>query len=170
LQVTVTKDSLTPALVSLQLRIRDRKACFEAIGLYIVSVTKRAHTDASLRPHVWPPLKSGKASTLQQTTQMRRAWRVVSTDNDSVTIGNDRDYAAVHFYGGQSKPHIIKARKGKALKIPIGGGFIFRRSIKHPGSKIPRRRALPVEDDGTLTAYATAGVKDIIEKKIVLGK
>ncbi len=65
MEATITHDTLTPALVALQLRLRDKRAAMQAIGLSIVSITKRAHTDASLRPHVWPPLYGGKASTLQ---------------------------------------------------------------------------------------------------------
>ncbi len=167
MQVRLADDTLTPTLVSLQTRLRDRRACYEAIGLFIVSVTKRAHTDASLRPHVWPPLADGSPSTLQKTTQMRRSWRITSVGNDGVTVGSDREYAAVHFFGGDG-PYIIRPKNGKALRIPVGGGnFVFRAWAEHPGNE--KRRAMPVEEDGRLTPHAEKGVETIIVKKLAQG-
>ncbi len=34
-----------------------------------------------------------------------------------------------------TKRHAIKAKNGRALKIPMGGGFLFRKSVQHPGTK-----------------------------------
>jgi len=138
MQVTQTKDTLTPALVELQTRIRDKRTAMMAIGVYVVSVTKRAHTDASLRPHVWPALQSGRASTLQRTTTMRRMWFVREATNDSVTVANPMPYAVHHHYGA-------------------------------PKAGVPRRRVLPVQDDGRLTEHAAGGVTDIIRRRVVRG-
>jgi len=44
-------------------------------------------------------------------------------------------YAAIHEFGGQTRPHKIVAKNGKALSF----GGIFRHSVNHPGSKIPAR-------------------------------
>lgn len=51
-------------------------------------------------------------------------------------VGTNVPYAAIHQFGGKTGPRIIRAKKGKALKIP---GIGFRRSVNHPGSVIPAR-------------------------------
>lgn len=40
--------------------------------------------------------------------------------------------AAVHDGTG---PHIIKARRGQALKFQMGGRTVFARSVRHPGTE-----------------------------------
>ena len=56
-------------------------------------------------------------------------------------VGTNVPYAAIHQFGGKTGPRIIRAKKGKALKIP---GIGFRRSVNHPGSVIPARPFLGV--------------------------
>ena len=52
-------------------------------------------------------------------------------------VGTAKPYAAAHQFGAVTKPHVIRARNGKALKIP---GVGFRRSVNHPGAPLPRHR------------------------------
>ena len=52
------------------------------------------------------------------------------------------NYAGAVEFG--TRPRTIVA-KGKALRIPIGGGFIFRKSVNHPGTK-PRRYMQQIVD------------------------
>lgn len=47
-------------------------------------------------------------------------------------------YAAIHEYGGQTKPHVIRAR-GRALAFQKDGKTVFAKFVNHPGSKIPER-------------------------------
>lgn len=42
-------------------------------------------------------------------------------------------YAMAHEEG--ARPHVIRAKFRKALRIPIEGGFRFRRAVNHPGNK-----------------------------------
>lgn len=154
MELTVQRDNLTPLLRAMLASARKPQEALEPMGMALVSMAKRAHTDASLRPHVWPAKKDGSKSTLQDTTTLRRAWRVGSVGKDYVTVVNDRPYAAVHHEGGTTLPFIMRPKNGKALKFTIGGVTIIRRQVDHPGSDIPKRRALPVEDDGRLTPHA----------------
>lgn len=55
-------------------------------------------------------------------------------------------YAAIHEFGGRTRPHIIRPRLANALRFPnmsfVGGGgspWIFARVVNHPGSNIPAR-------------------------------
>lgn len=59
-------------------------------------------------------------------------------------VGTAKPYAAAHQFGAATKPHVIRARNGKALKIP---GVGFRRSVNHPGSTIPARPFLGIGPD-----------------------
>lgn len=51
-------------------------------------------------------------------------------------------YAAIHEYGGVTSPHVIAAKYAQALRFEIGGEVFFRKSVNHPGSKIPERSYL----------------------------
>jgi phage gpG-like protein len=50
-------------------------------------------------------------------------------------VGTNVAYAAIHQFGGQTKPHVIKPRYKRALAF---GGVIVRQ-VQHPGSNIPAR-------------------------------
>lgn len=75
----------------------------------------------------------------------RRTGKLLSTirKNNGVTAGSQyvdvlaggrgAAYALIHELG--SKPHIIRARRRKMLRIPLGGGgVVFRKQVKHPGT------------------------------------
>lgn len=51
-------------------------------------------------------------------------------------------YAAIHEYGGQTKPHVIRPVRAQMLRFMVGGKVVFAKSVNHPGSKIPERSYL----------------------------
>ena len=48
-------------------------------------------------------------------------------------------YAAIHEFGGRTRPHVIEAKAGGVLAFQSGGKTVFARRVNHPGSKIPAR-------------------------------
>lgn len=69
-------------------------------------------------------------------------------------------YAAIHQTGGVTRAHEIRARPGKALRFFAGPVLhvdspLFRRVVKHPGSKIPPRPFLPAEETAERVAVET---------------
>lgn len=50
--------------------------------------------------------------------------------------GGTVGYAA-HVHEG-TRAHVIEARTTRALRIPTGSGFVFRRRVRHPGTR-PRK-------------------------------
>ena len=58
-------------------------------------------------------------------------------------VGTNVVYAAIHQFGGIIPPHIIRARRARALRIP---GIGFRRAVHHPGGTIPARPYLGLSD------------------------
>lgn len=87
-------------------------------------------------------IKSGTwpGKILQRTGQLASSI-VTRSDSTSATVGTNLAYAAIHQFGGKTRAHTITARKGKALAF----GGIFRRQVRHPGSKIPARPFLALD-------------------------
>jgi phage virion morphogenesis protein len=86
---------------------------------------------ARAKEGTWP----GKI--LQRTGQLASSM-VRQSDSNTATVGSNKVYAAIQFLGGQTKPHVIRARNKRALSF---GGIVVRQ-VNHPGSKIPARNAL----------------------------
>jgi phage gpG-like protein len=89
---------------------------------------------------------------------LQRTGRLASSitpahDATSATVGTNLVYAAIHQFGGTTKPHVILPKDRKALHF----GGIFAKRVNHPGSKIPARPYLTITDtDGTLIEEAMA--------------
>lgn len=90
----------------------------------------------------WAPKADGKASRLQRSGRLRTSI-TREFDKSSATVGTNVVYAAIHQFGGTTSPHVIRPRNKKALKF---NGKI-RRSVNHPGSKIPARPFLALTDE-----------------------
>lgn len=66
--------------------------------------------------------------------QKRTGYRTVRTSNGRLlTVFNGARYAGPIDKG--SPPHIIRARRGRALKFVVGGRVVFRRQVNHPGNR-----------------------------------
>jgi hypothetical protein len=71
-----------------------------------------------------------RTGALQKATQ----GKVIRRRNGSVVrLQNRKAYAAPIDKG--AKPHVIRARRKKALRFVGRGGVVFRRSVNHPGNK-----------------------------------
>jgi HK97 gp10 family phage protein len=69
------------------------------------------------------PVKTGR---LRQSIQVRPSGK-------TVVIGPDTEYAGFVEFG--TGPHVIKAKKAKALSFYIGGQQVIVKQVNHPGSK-----------------------------------
>ncbi len=99
------------------------------------------------RPNPWPLSVRAKRDgglTLTNTARLRRSM-TVDAGTARVRIGTNVKYAAIHQFGGKTKPHIIEARKKGGLWWP--GARHPVRSVNHPGSNIPARPFLVLPDD-----------------------
>jgi phage gpG-like protein len=63
-------------------------------------------------------------------------------ENLIVKIGTNVEYAAIHEYGGKTKPHVIFPKRAQALHFTMGEKDIFAKSVNHPGSTMPVRSFL----------------------------
>lgn len=58
--------------------------------------------------------------------------RVLRTRVKGEVVNRAKYAAAVH---DGAKPHIIRARRKKALRFEVGGKVVFARAVRHPGTK-----------------------------------
>ncbi len=92
-------------------------------------------------PRKYPSAREG-SGLLQGKGRLRDSIMQDSTATEAV-VGTNVEYAAIHHFGGQTAPHTILPKKGKALKF---GGRLAKR-VNHPGSKIPARPFMVLQPD-----------------------
>jgi phage virion morphogenesis protein len=128
------RNTLSRGLAARARALSRRRPILDAIGAELVALTKRAFSDPALRPSPWPPRKMTRSphALLVNTGALRASIRVVQTTNDTVSVGSDLAYAAVHQFGSAR-------RKGR------GGG-------------IPARPFFPYDAGGNMTPAARARV------------
>ena len=139
-------------------RVADLRPALRAIANELLSQTE-ANFKEQGRPR-WKPSQRAKdesGTTLQDSGQLAAS---IDTDVGAhfAIIGSNEPYAAIHQFGGKTRPHTIKASKGKALAF----GGKFARSVNHPGSDIPARPFLPIGSDGKLTPIAEHAILGIV--------
>lgn len=76
-----------------------------------------------------------------------------ANSNDNAVVGTNVKYAAIHQFGGKTKAHEIRPRNKKALAWASGGHPV--RKVNHPGSDIPARPFLVLDDTDLQKIVAT---------------
>ena len=77
-------------------------------------------------------IKAGRAFKTR-TGQLEQSIGVRYLTGGMAEVYANAAYAGYVEHG--TRPHVITAKQGKALKFAGGGGFVFRRSVNHPGSR-----------------------------------
>jgi len=77
---------------------------------------------------------------------------------DSVVVGTNVEYAAIHQFGGKTPPRTIRPKTKKALSWPGAAHPVAK--VEHPGSKMPERAFLGVSsgDEKAIVAIIDARV------------
>lgn len=75
------------------------------------------------------------------------------SDNDTAVVGTNVEYAAIHQFGGETRPHVILPRNKQALAF---NGRVVKK-VNHPGSKIPARPFLMLTDEDEEQIISTVG-------------
>lgn len=80
-----------------------------------------------------------------------------------VFVTNDAPYGKYVHEG--TRPHEIRPRRKKALRWATGGGFVFAKSVMHPGTKADPflQNALDRERDDVVALFKTA-VNDLAKE------
>jgi phage virion morphogenesis protein len=147
MQITIHADNaeVNRTLAGLSARMGELSPVMRAIGEIVRSSAERNFA-ASGRPE-WPEserVKRKGGQTLSLTGRLRRSLSV-RADKDRVAVGTNVVYAAIHQLGGKTGPHTIRPKKAKALFWP--GARHPVKSVNHPGSVIPARPFLMVQNE-----------------------
>lgn len=131
LNVSVQVDAATAALGKIPQEVVDA-----------VAEKVRALT-TNLQHHIVADKLQGQVLNHRSGALSRSIQQDVETSGD-VTTGRvfssgDVKYAAIHEYGGTTKPHDIFPVKAQALAFMMGDQQVFAKVVHHPGSKIPER-------------------------------
>ncbi len=112
-------DRITPGLANAARGVKDKKPILEAMGLELVSITKRAFSDESLRARPWPPRKKpAPHRLLRKSGALWQSISISALSNESVTVGSDRVYAAIQQLGSRKT-------SGRGSGIPARPFFPF---------------------------------------------
>lgn len=144
LTITVDDQAVKERLERLLSRARDMTPVMAEIG-EIVKLSVKRNFEEQGRPSKWKPSRRvllGGGQTLSDTGQLRDSI-TARAERSRVTVGTNVKYARILHLGGKTRPHDIVPKKAKALSIP---GIGFRKRVRHPGSLIPARPFLMVQD------------------------
>ena len=108
-----------------------------------------ANFEAEGRPVKWPALNAGyraarPAGKILNVSGSLQLSVTKKHDARSATVGSGKKYAAIHQFGGKTKAHKIRPKRAKALWWPGAAHPVA--VVNHPGSKIPARPFIMVQD------------------------
>lgn len=139
-EITVTvPDELRKALEHLAERIQHRLPLMRTISEDMMAAVHENFAQEG-RPRWLPVQRAGEI--LRDTGRLYNSLDS-DCDNDEAVVGTNLVYAAIHNFGGTTRPHVIKPKYKKALYF----NGRFARQVNHPGSKIPQRQFLSLTDD-----------------------
>jgi hypothetical protein len=162
-------DHLTRALEVVRREIATPKEMFGSIGESLFRVNQERHNkglDPDGQP--WKELaESTKAAGKRKGGPLNRTGRMLANFHyqaaaDSLRLGFDNgDGFPAKYHQDGSKPHVITARKAKALAF----GGMFRKRVNHPGLPIRRLVGFP-DSDQQLVADVTGDHLTLILKTV----
>jgi len=129
-------------------RGKNLRPFLKAVGETVVLQTEDRFNNQGPAPDgtAWAPLKNTTRARKKNTKilseqgvmgGLRGSIRYQLIGNDTVAIGTNKVYGAIHQLGGKTGPRTIVPVKGKALYWPGAAHPV--RAVKHPGSNIPAR-------------------------------
>lgn len=99
-----------------------------------------------LKRHVQEDKLQGQVLNHRTGRLQRSVMHQITSNKDEisakVSTSADVPYAAIHEFGGVTRPHVIEPKKGMYLAFMAGGKMRFARRVNHPGSKMPERSYL----------------------------
>lgn len=147
MQITVKADvsPIKKELEGLRVRLKDLSPVMKQVA-QIVRTSVIRNFEVGGRPKWEPSQRARKEGgmTLVKTARLRNSITARGY-SDRAEVGTNVIYAAIHQLGGRTSPRVIKPKNAKALFWP--GAKHPVKSVQHPGSKIPARPFLMVQDE-----------------------
>jgi phage virion morphogenesis protein len=162
IEIKVDDRQVQAMLKKLAAKASDLKPAMRAISQIMLDAVEENFEQGG-RPK-WTPLSPGTiAERLRKGTWpgqilVRSAGGLAASisasyDATSATVGTNKPYAAIHQFGGRTRPHVIRPKGKKALAW--AGGRHPVKSVNHPGSQIPARPFLSLMEDDRREIVAT---------------
>ncbi|KZE34173.1 phage virion morphogenesis protein [Crenobacter luteus] len=108
----------------------------------IMHTAVKENFEAEGRPRWLGMRPGGRDGRLLQDKGTLKGSISAASDNDHAVVGTDLKYAAIHQFGGKTRPHEIRPRNARALKF----GGRYAKKVNHPGSDIPARPFLALTE------------------------
>jgi phage virion morphogenesis protein len=154
IEIKVDDRQVQSMLKKLAAKASDLKPAMRAISQIMLDAVEENFEQGG-RPK-WTPLAPGTiAERLRKGTWpgqilVRSAGGLAASisasyDATSATVGTNKPYAAIHQFGGRTRPHVIRPKGKKALAW--AGGRHPVKSVNPPGSQIPARPFLALMED-----------------------
>ena len=159
IEIKIDDSSLKYGLGKLLKNATATRPMMASIATELSSLTEDNFADEAWGGRKWKSSAAAKARqgrALQDSGQLAASINT-KVGNDFAKIGTNKAYAAIHQFGGKTSAHKIVPKKKKALAF----GGIVRKSVNHPGSTIPARPFLPIDENGNLQNGAEESILDI---------
>jgi phage gpG-like protein len=152
--LTLTQNTMTPDLARKLAVAKSPEVVWRAAGTQVLSITKRAFREPSMRQQSWPAKRSGDASNLIAKGTLLSSVRMTDVSSTGVSLGSDRPYARIHQLGG-----IIRPVSAKALRFFSGGKWWTVKQVK-----MPARPYFPFTPAGDIAPQHKQRIQMIVDK------
>lgn len=124
--------------------LAEARATIQALpGTTQAAASRMAYRAGAVVLRLWKLHLSGPGGARSlgvRSGALRNSVRMEKTGAAEVTVGTHLPYAAIHEFGGTTRPHVIRAKRANALRFVGSDGEVwYAKSVNHPGSKIPAR-------------------------------
>lgn len=159
--ITIDDTDLKRMLNDLHRKLGDLSPVMRTVASIMEASVQRNFEEGG-RPVKWTPSKrvrAGGGQTLVDSGRLKNSITSRSTAA-SAEVGTNVKYAAIHQFGGKTKPHVIKPKNKKSIFFPGAAHPV--KMVNHPGSHIPARPFLviPPED--------MEDIKDVLIRYLML--
>jgi phage gpG-like protein len=119
-----------------------------AVGNLVVKSVRRNFREGG-RPNKWPESKKPKGKTLIGTGALMKSIHYeLDSDGTAVTVmTGPMNYARTMQNGGSTAAHEIWYKNRQALRFFRNGTPVFYGKVNHPGSHIPARPYMMLQDE-----------------------
>jgi len=117
----------------LEFRIDDADLRTAVAAIDVWSITARARVSTAVWDSAGRIQKGARANARRRSGNLAASIRRQKVGDYGAEVGTNVFYAKYVELG--TKPHTIAARRAKFLRFEVNGEVIFRRKVRHPGTK-----------------------------------
>ena len=114
----------------IKIDISGDKAIQETFKQFIPKVQKQALARLGAAIHDDVKERIGKHT---KSGALEQSLRIIKSDSEFVIYNDLQRAPHARFVHWGTRPHVIRPKKRKALRWPVGGTFAFAKKVNHPG-------------------------------------